>query len=119
MLNNNSNIKQAYQEVKSRLIKLTVEVSKSLTTFALLEEMVELQAQFCYSYSELQCNSDEVLMRKCYLLHNKLSELVNDLVDYNINKPKLNTLLQTIEDFNLISMQITVMQNGVVENETV
>ena len=101
----NSNLEDSYVETKLKLIKLVVEASKNLTTFALLEEMIELQGQFCYSDVELQRYNYDILILKCQLLYKKLLEHTSDLIDYGITDRKLMQLKQTIEDFQVISTQ--------------
>lgn len=103
----NSNFEDSYVETKSRLIKLSVEASKNLTTFALLEEIVDLQGQFCYTEAELQRYNSYILVLKCQLLHKKLSEHTSDLMDYGINERKLSQLEQAIDDFKTVSRQQT------------
>jgi hypothetical protein len=104
---NRSTIQDSYVEVKLKLIKLAVEASKNITTFSLLEEMTDLQGQFCYSDSELLRYNNDILVLKCYLLQKKLAEHINDLADYGITERKLAQLEQTIEDFKIISAQHT------------
>lgn len=101
----NSNIQDSYVETKLKLIKMTVEASKNLTTFALLEEIIDLQGQFCYSEMELQRYNNDILALKCQLLYKKLTEYVSDLADYGITDRKLMQLKQHIEDFREISSQ--------------
>jgi hypothetical protein len=86
-------------ETKLKLIKLAVEASNNLTTFALLEEIVELQGQFCYSETELHRYTNDILILKCQLLYKKLTEHLRDLADYGISDRKLMQMKQTIEDF--------------------
>lgn len=106
---NRSTIQDSYVEVKLKLIKLAVEASKNITTFSLLEEMTELQGQFCYSDNELHRYNNDILVLKCYLLHKKLAEHITDLADYGITERKLVQMEQTIEDFKNISGQHTAM----------
>jgi hypothetical protein len=103
----NSSIEDSYVETKLKLIKLAVEASKSITTFALLEEIVDLQGQFCFTEMELQRYNNDILILKCQLLYKKITEHTADLVDYNITDRKLMQLQQTIDDFQLISTQCT------------
>ena len=97
----------SYVETKLKLIKLAVEASNNLTTFALLEEIVELQGQFCYSETELQRYSNDILILKCQLLYRKLTEHGRDLADYGITDRKLMQIKQTIEEFHTVSSQQT------------
>jgi hypothetical protein len=101
----NSNIHDSYVETKLKLIKIAVEASNNLTTFALLEEIIDLQGQFCYSEMELQKYNHDILVLKCQLLYKKLLEHISDLVDYGITDRKLMQLKQYIEDFREISSQ--------------
>lgn len=95
----------SYVETKLKLIKLAVEASNNITTFALLEEIVELQGQFCYSETELQRYTNDILILKCQLLYKKLTEHLRDLSDYGITERKLMQFQQTIDDFQTISTQ--------------
>ena len=101
----NSNLQNSYVETKLKLIKLAVEASKNLTTFALLEEIIDLQGQFCFSEAELQKYNNEILVLKCQMLFKKLTEHTADLLDYGITDRKLMQLKQTIEDFGVIALQ--------------
>lgn len=92
-------------ELKLKLIKLAVEASKNITTFALLEEMIELQGQFCYSENELHRYNNDILVLKCILLCKKLKEHLTDLADYGITERKLMQLEQIIEDFKIVASQ--------------
>jgi hypothetical protein len=103
-------------ETKLKLIKLAVESSKNLTTFALLEEINDLHGQFCYSEAELHKYNNEVLVMKCLLLFKKLTEHRTDLLDYGINESKLMQFKETIEDLRVIALQeIAETENLVVE----
>lgn len=101
----NPSFDDSYVETKQKLIKLAVEASKNLTTFALLEEIIELQGQFCYSDNELQKYNHDMLTTKCQLLYKKLIEHTSDLVDYGITDRKLMQFRQAMEDFQTISTQ--------------
>ncbi len=89
------------------MIKIAVEASNNLTTFALLEEIMDLQGQFCYSDAELLRYDNDILILKCQLLYKKLIEYASDLIDYGINDRKLMQLKQTIEDFQVLSAHNT------------
>lgn len=114
-----SNPQDSYVETKLRLIKLAVEACKNLTTFSLLEEIVELQGQFCYSEAELQKYNNDILILKCQLLFKKLSEHTSDLVDYGITDKKLNQMKQTIDEFRIITQNITEAQEFVTDPLTI
>lgn len=101
----NSNMENSYVEAKLKLIKLAVEASKNLTTFALLEEIVDLHGQFCYSLDELQKYNNDILILKCQLLHKKLAEHNTDLVDYGLTERKIAYFKETIDDFRIIALQ--------------
>lgn len=101
----NSNVQDSYVETKLKLIKLAVEASKNLTTFALLEEIIDLQGQFCYSEAELLKYNNEILILKCQLLFKKLTEHTADLLDYGITDRKLMHFKETIENFGVIALQ--------------
>lgn len=101
----NSNYEDSYVEIKRKLIKMAVEASNNVTTFSLLEEIVELQGQFCYSEVELQRYNNDILILKCQLLYKKITEHTSDLIDYGITDRKLMLLKQTIEDFQDVSSQ--------------
>lgn len=97
MLINCSDNSDAYVEARLNLIKFAVELSKRLTTFALLEEITELQGQFCYSETELEKYDNNILINKCQLLYKKLGEHSSDLADYEITDSKLVYFQRTIE----------------------
>lgn len=118
-MNNYSALQNSLQELKSKLIGLAVEASKKFTTFTLVEEMVELQAQFCYSESELAKYNNEILVNKCQLLLKKLTEHVKDLSEYGISDRKLMLLKQTIEDFHTCSFQHTLATESFVNDQVV
>lgn len=99
------NHEDSYVETKRKLIKLAVDASNNVTTFSLLEELVELQGQFCYSEAELQKYTNDILILKCQLLLKKIIEHTSDLIDYGITDTDLMLLKQTIEDFQVISTQ--------------
>jgi hypothetical protein len=116
---NRSHIQDSYVELKLKLIKLAVEASKNVTTFALLEEMAELHGQFCYSENELHSYNNDTLILKCYLLNKKLTEYLTDLADYGITDRKQIQLEQTIEDFRIISGQHTAMMQEINQENAV
>lgn len=105
----NSNLQDSYAETKLKLIKLAVEASKNLTTFALLEEIIDLHGQFCYSEAELLKYNNDILILKCHLVNKKLAEHLSDLSDYGITERKILYFEQTIEDFSMVAAQHTTM----------
>ena len=116
MLINCSDNSDSYVEAKLNLIKFAVELSKRLTTFALLEEITELQGQFCYSDAELEKYDPHVLILKCQLLYNILTEYSSDLADYEITESKLACFKRTIETFQFMqqkSMEILTDEVGI------
>jgi hypothetical protein len=105
MLVNCSDNSDTFVEARLNLIKFAVELSKRLTTFALLEEIIELQGQFCYSEAELQKYDNNILILKCQLLYKKLAEHSIDLADYEITESKLAYFKRTIESLEYILHQ--------------
>lgn len=97
--------KTSYMETKRNLIKLTLEACRALTTFSLLEQIVELQGNFCYTEAELLRYDDAAFQSKCELLLKKLLEHRNDLIDYGITEGKLSSLNAAIAAFESISGQ--------------
>lgn len=112
----NTHLQSSYAETKLKLIHLAVEASKNITTFALLEEIIELQGQFCYSETELQKYNNDTLILKCQLLFRKITEHLSDLMEYGFTDRKLMQLNQTIEDFQAISTQQKLACQDLIQN---
>lgn len=97
MLMNSPDNSEFIMEARLNLIKFAVELSKRLTTFLLLEELTELQGQFCYNDAELKKYDNNILILKCEQLYNILAEYSTDLADYEITESKLACFKKNIE----------------------
>lgn len=86
------------KSLRDELIKTAVTFSRKITSFALLEDITELQGMG-FSSHELMLNSDLHLIKICELILNKSEDFKNDLIDYGIDDILLKEFHHQIDLF--------------------
>jgi hypothetical protein len=105
----NSNL---YNSLRDDLIRNSLSFCRQITTFAMLEELSDLHASFCYSAQELSKANDDKLLIISHHIINKLREFVNDMGEYGINDESLNEFFKLIKRFqSAIQEDTTISQN--------
>lgn len=91
-----------YASVRNEIIQSTLLISRKVTAFALLEEMIEMQGTFCFIYTELENEPDTKLMNQCKSLLHFITISQNDLIDYGIDKAFILSYHNLIDRFQLL-----------------
>lgn len=86
-------------EIRDELIRITASLSRKITSFALLEDITELQGMG-FSAQELMENDDQHLLKICQMVLSKCENFRNDLIDYNINDESLKEFRNQIDQFS-------------------
>jgi hypothetical protein len=97
-LNQNYN----YNLLKEDLIKVALSVSRKVTAYALLEELMDVQGMFCYTYEELSREPDEKILIKCSNLLQFILKCKNELSDYGIDDQMNSHFRDLIDQFHYI-----------------
>ncbi len=104
----NSNL---YNSLREEIIKYSLLFCRKITTFAMLEELSDLHASFCYSEQELSKANDDKLIIISHHIINKLREFVDDMAEYDVNDDSLNNFFELIKRFqSVIQKDTTVSQ---------
>lgn len=91
-----------YSFTRREIIQFTLSLSRKVTAFALLEEMVETQGTFCYMYDELANEEDSKLINQCKGLLQFVSAHQMDLIDYAVNSDTIVSYQSLIDRFKLM-----------------
>ena len=86
------------KSLRDELIKITATFSRKITSYALLEDITELQGMG-FSPKELMVNTDQQLLKNCQLVFAKSEDFRNDLVDYGIDSLLLDKFRNQIDEF--------------------
>jgi hypothetical protein len=86
------------KSLRDELIKTAVIFSRKITSFALLEDITELQCMG-FSSQELMVNSDQHLIKTCEWVLSKSENFRNDLIDYGIDDILLKEFRNLIDQF--------------------
>jgi len=86
------------KSLRDELIKITATFSRKITSYALLEDITELQGMG-FSPKELMVNTDQQLLKNCQLVFAKSEDFRNDLVDYGIDSLLLDKFRNQIDQF--------------------
>src|SRR5512138_2641291 len=78
-------IAEDYSFTRIETIQFTLSLSRKVTAFALLEEMIETQGTFCYTYEELANEEDSKLIIQCKGMLQFVSAHQSDLIDYAVD----------------------------------
>ncbi len=111
MMDECSKNSENYSAVRNEIIQSTLSISRKVTAFALLEEMVDTQGTFCFIYNELVNESDSKLINQCKGLLHFISTYQTDLVDYGIDKDLILSYHSIVDRFQLL------IENKAMENE--
>lgn len=90
-----------YQPVKEELVSLASSFCRKITSYALLEEIAELQGM-CFSPQELMRSDDQELIRICHVILSRALDCKNELEEYGIDDMARNIFSDLIERFNSI-----------------
>ncbi len=88
-----------YYSLREDIIKSSLLFCRKITTFAMLEELSDLQAMFCYSEQELSKVSDDKLIIISNLIINKLREFVCDMGEYDVDDTSIDKFFDLIDKF--------------------
>jgi hypothetical protein len=106
-----------YDSLREEIIENSLSFSRKITAFAMLEELSDLHAMFCYSQQELSDTKDDKLIIISHRIINKLREFVDDMGEYGIDDHSLATFLELTERFqSVIKNQSTVYPKVVINN---
>ena len=86
------------KSLRDVLIQTAASLSRKITSFALLEDITELQG-LGFSSHELLLDDDEHLVKNCQLLLSKSEYFRNDLIDYGIDDVIINGFRDQLDKF--------------------
>ena len=84
--------------MRDELIRIAESFSRKITSYALLEDIRELQGMG-FSYHELVENDDQHLLRICQMVLSKTEDFLNDLIDYGIDEASLKEFRDKFDQF--------------------
>ena len=117
-----------FHALREDLVVSMASLSRKFIAFAVLEELIQIQGTFCYTYDELSLKTDKELISICCRLISSLQEYSHDLAEYGIDSDILNNFQDLSDKFafqvdkNLISKQISNLiskTDELLENELV
>jgi len=88
-----------YFSLREEIIENSLSFSRKITAFAMLEELSDLHAMFCYSQQELSNTKDDTLIIISHHIINKLREFVDDMGEYGVDDDSLAAFLNLTERF--------------------
>jgi hypothetical protein len=91
MIDENRKVSENYCFIRDETIQFTLFLSRKITSYALLEELIEAQGLFCFSYDQLVNETDQKLLVLCKNLLQFISLHEPDLVDYGIDKTSISS----------------------------
>lgn len=94
---------EEYSLTRNEIIQFTLSLSRKVTAFALLEEMIETQGTFCYTYNELANEADSKLMDQCKGMLHFISTHQFDLSDYDVDNDTVLSYHRLIDRFKLVA----------------
>ena len=103
------------KSLRDVLIQAAASFSRKITSFALLEDITELQG-LGFSSHELLVGNDQHLLKTCQLLLTKSEDFRKDLLDYGIDDLSINEFRDQIDQFK-VSVYNTEISNDLV-NQT-
>jgi hypothetical protein len=86
------------KSLREELVSTTVSFCRKITSFALLEEISELQGM-CFSNNELLVSNDQDLIKTCQLVLNKSDDFQDDLDNYGIDKQSIAVFRDQLDRF--------------------
>ena len=98
-----------YNALRDDLIRNALSFCRKITTFAILEELSDLHASFCYSEQELSKSNDDKLLIISHHIINKLREFVYDMGEYGVNEESLNEFFKLIKRFQSVIQEESVI----------
>ncbi len=93
---------EEYSLTRNEIIQFTLSLSRKVTAFALLEEMIETQGTFCYTCNELANEADSKLMDQCKGMLHFISTHLSDLSDYDVDNDTIRSYHRLIDRFKLV-----------------
>lgn len=91
-----------YYNLRDEIIKNSLSFSRKITAFAMLEELSDLHAMFCYTQHELSVAKDEKLIIISHHIINKLREFIDDMGEYGVDDESLTNYLDLTERFQSV-----------------
>ncbi|HEX2936123.1 MAG TPA: hypothetical protein VHO72_12290 [Bacteroidales bacterium] len=91
-----------YSFTRNEIIQFTLSLSRKVTAFALLEEMIETQGTFCYTCNELENEDDGKLIAQCKGMLQFIASHLDDLVDYDVDGDTVLAYHNLIDRFKLV-----------------
>ena len=88
-----------YYALREEIIKNALSFSRKMTAFAMLEELSDVQAMFCYSQQELTNAKDERLILISHLIITKFREFLDDMSEYGVDEYALTSFFDLTERF--------------------
>jgi hypothetical protein len=88
------------KSLRDVLIQTAASFSRKITSFALLEDITELQG-LGFSSHELLVGDDQRLLKTCQLLLTKSEDFKKDLMDYGIDGKTIDEFRDQIDQFKI------------------
>jgi hypothetical protein len=92
-----------YAWLRNELAKTTVVFSRKITSFALLEELTDIQGLFCYSFEELFLYTDGRLLVTSRLVLAKTKEYLVNIREYGISHTAISNFQNIIDQFSSLT----------------
>lgn len=100
MLIESENITDQKTLLRNELARNIVRFSRKITSYALLEELTELQGLFCYTYDELIMTSDEKLIEISNQILQKSTEYLTGIAEYGLSNDIILKFKESIAEFD-------------------
>jgi hypothetical protein len=91
-----------YSLIRDEIMHFTLSLSRKVTAFALLEEMVETQGLFCFIYDELKNEDDRQLLAQSKSMLNFIATHLPDLADYSVDANSVLSYRALIDKFQSV-----------------
>jgi hypothetical protein len=90
-----------YKSLREELVKSAASFCRKITSFALLEEISELQGM-CFTSKELMDGDDPNLIKTCQSILTKSEDFQKDLNDYGIDSDAILSFREHIDRFKAV-----------------
>jgi hypothetical protein len=92
---------EPFKLLREELVKTAALFCRKITSFALLEEISELQGM-CFSQNELMALNGQELISSCQIMLDKTMDHRNDLIEYGIDDQFLNLFCDQMDKFKAL-----------------
>ena len=89
-------------DTKQQMATMAVAISGGLITYAHRNKLPELSQKVNYSHSDIEYNKDTDAVNYARIIHDEAAALVSKLSAYGVTAEKLQTLLETINKFEVL-----------------